>query len=209
MKVEQEQLALMKNIELLCREVIMAIEYGRRLDDFMVEESSPDEIGNDFWIFCKNSCASIGITKWCSIFGSEKSEKTYWERASFLNKEHLKKLILETLNLSEGQWNEKRDKARRLRDKFIAHNDYKQSAPNLYKDLGPLKESATILRDELINLFKQLESDDEDSRNYLAQITLVRTSDLEVQLQAIYKLAVKNANKYSHKNVAKNAAPPL
>ncbi|AHK17278.1 hypothetical protein [Thalassolituus oleivorans] len=201
MEIDQDKFMLMKNVELLCREVVMSIGYSNYLNNLLVEEHSPSELGNDLWIYCKISCASIGILKWCSVFGSERGEKTYWEKMSLPNQDSIKNEIFTALNVDEDKWLELRTRARTLRDKFVAHNDFKDTAPNLYKDTQPFKVSASVLRDEILTCFRGIEINEKEAKEYLSQIVLVPSSELEKQVKEIYDLGVKNANKALHSDV--------
>ena len=203
--IDQETFNLMKNVELLCRNVVMAIEYTSCLNGLLSKDPQIDNIGDDFWTYCKNSCASMGITKWCSVFGSKKIEKTYWEKIDLLNKPMILNMILDQLNLTVAEWSALRDNTLKVRDKFIAHNDFIHSVPNIFKNLVPYKLSANILRDCMLDVFSSLITDSEESNRYLNQIILIPSQELEQQIIFIYEQGVRNANKLLVTDTASSA----
>lgn len=188
-------LKLMKNVELLCREVVMAISYSSKLNRILIgSDDDESDIGNDIWIYCKTSCASMGIVKWCSVFGSKK-EKTHWSKLSLLDIPAIEKSIFANLKFDQAAWETLQNEALTIRDKFIAHNDFLHSAPNIYKRLEPYVTSANILRDAILACFSKCTSADPDGDDYMKAVTAVASGELSRQLAMIFEAGLKNANK--------------
>ena len=205
-EIDIENLRLMKNIEILCREVVMAISYSSKLNRLLIGSDDDDsDIGNDIWIYCKNSCASMGIVKWCSVFGSKK-EKTHWTRLNLLDLPAIEKEIFSSLNLDQATWEALQNQALTVRDKFIAHNDFLHSAPNIYKRLEPYVTSANILRDEILAHFAKYASKDPESNDYMKAVTEIPSGELDRQLTVIFEAGLKSANKALMSDAASGAA---
>ena len=194
--IDSSNFALMKNIELLCRESIISIGYSSHLNDLLIDSDNEElEIGNDLWIYCKTSCASIGITKWCSVFGSKKGEKTHWEKVNLIDHSHVIKKILDEVNITGDDWLVLRDNALKVRDKFIAHNDFLHSVPNIYKNLAPYRISANIVRDSILSLLSNGAVEDIVNERYRRQVVKIPSSVLEEQIKRVFEQGVANANK--------------
>ena len=131
----------------------------------------------------------MSFLRWNNIFGTY-SEPTHWSKIPGVDKELVKEEIFKRCGVDEAAWKTAHAQSNKLRNHFIAHNEFSKSSPNAFEDSEVYLNSASVIREIVLTIFSKHFSKNVKFDEYIRDVTKITNDELVEQVGNMSKQGV-------------------
>ena len=181
-------LASLKTAEILCREILLNVSVLENTGhESEVKAENRNEIHRStFWTLLRNNACCMMVIRWCQVLGND-SEENHWKKLPYIDIQSTRKIFTAIAKKNHTEWSFFHTRAIETRNFYIAHTV--SAAPNVFRDTEIFKQTASVVRENILEIYRKHENMQEYDAEYLKQVVNLPNSEIEFQVADMYKQA--------------------